>query len=76
MARERARSASSWYEKSPSTFIPSDFSDTLPSHPPFFQPVSFPAAPAYPVGSGSAQMRRSVAANTRRVRWLSANRSQ
>jgi hypothetical protein len=36
--------------------------------PSFLQPVSFPAAPSYPVARGSAQMRRKIAPNTRRVR--------
>jgi hypothetical protein len=36
--------------------------------PSFLQPVSFAAAPSYPVARGSAQMRRKIAPNTRRVR--------
>jgi len=42
----------------------------------FLQPVFFPAASSYPVGRGNAQILRKIDPNTRRVRWLSANRSQ
>src|SRR2546427_3591075 len=39
----------------------------------FLPSVSFPAAPFYPVGRGSAQILRKIAPNTRRVRCPSAN---
>ena len=35
-----------------------------------------PGCRAYPAGSGKAGIRRSMLANRRRVRWLSANNSQ
>jgi len=35
-----------------------------------------PGCRAYPAGSGKARIRRSMLANRRRVRWLSANNSQ
>ena len=44
------------------------------SAPSFLRPVYFPAAACYPVGKGSAAIRRSMLPNSRRVRWLSANR--
>ncbi len=39
------------------------------------RPVSFPAAP-YPAGTGSAAIRHTMLANSRRVRWPSASKSQ
>jgi hypothetical protein len=35
-----------------------------------------PAAALYPVGEGSAAMRRAIAANSRRVGWPSASSNQ
>jgi hypothetical protein len=45
---EGASSASSRYEKRPQGLIASDFSDTLPSHPPSFH--LFPSLPSRPIG--------------------------
>ena len=43
--------------------------------PGLLRPVCLPAA-AYPVGTGSAAIRRTMLPNNRRVRWLSASSSQ
>ena len=44
------------------------------SVPSLLGPVRFPAA-AYPVGTGSAAILRTMPPNSRRVRWLSASSS-
>jgi hypothetical protein len=55
--------------------IQSDFAYTSPS-PSFLRPVCFSAAAPYPVGKGSAAIRRTMLSNSRRVRRLSASSSQ
>jgi len=56
--------------------FPSNCTDTSQSLPPC-GPVYFSSAAAsYPAGTGSAQIRRSMAPNSGRVRWLSARSSQ
>jgi hypothetical protein len=54
-------------KKSLRTFIRSDFQTPCRLTALFFQFVSFPAALAYPAGTDSAQIRRRIASNTRRV---------
>jgi hypothetical protein len=46
--------------------------DTLPSPSPCTKFLSH----SYPVGNGSAAIRRTIFPNSRRVRWLSASSSQ
>jgi len=73
-AHQGANSGSSGYRRTQKCLISSSFSDTYPSTP-FLHPVCFTAA-AYPVGTGSAAMRRTMPANSRRVSWLSASSRQ
>jgi hypothetical protein len=57
--------------------VSAQFSDTQPSLLLFFATLSpRKAASSYPTGNGRAQIRRRIAANTRRVKWPSANKSQ
>ena len=64
-------------ERTGSRLIPVHCSDTSPVLLPLFASRRSPAASAHqPVGTGSAQIRRSIAPNRRSVRWLSASRSQ
>ena len=73
-AQEGATPGCSRRAKAWKCFISSGFSDTLSVSFPFARLVS-PAA-AYPVGTASAAIRRTMLTNSRRVRWLSARSSQ
>jgi RNA-directed DNA polymerase len=66
-----------WDTKPGIALFPGDFSDTSSSTP-LLRPdwFRFAATRYYPPGTGKASMRRSMLANRRRVRWLSANNSQ
>src|SRR5712691_10833828 len=60
---------------SPACRHANDFSDTAPTLIPQLQ-ILQPQSGCYPLGTGSAQIRRSIDPNRRRVRWLSASNSQ
>jgi len=71
-AREGAASALSWYVRTWKRLIFKRFLRYLSVPSP--HPVPFLAA--YPAGIGTAAIRRTIAPNSRRVRRLSATRSQ
>jgi hypothetical protein len=74
-ARKESSSASFEYGRTRKCLISSDFSYTSPSSS-FLRPVCSPDAAPYPVGKGSAAIRRTMLPKSRRVRWLSANSSR
>jgi len=58
------------------SLLPPDCSETLPSPARTSPETCSVNGSAYPVGKGSALIRRSMAPNSRRVRWLWASNSQ
>jgi hypothetical protein len=65
---EGASSAPSEQAKTGNCLIFNEFSNTSPPLPPSAPSFRLPAANLYPVGSGSAAIRRTMLPNSRRVR--------